>query len=153
MSDSLRSLMINERMSDSLIGSFLGKKRPVRSENRWANSQPCHVLLTLIMLKLSVQSVSFFPFYLLNHQKDKQKIVKTCQISFSILNIKMLANEKMPWQSINQVGWPSAVCWWWDFLLLTGSNQMSPIPHPSTQILWEGKETYMYVYCIVYSMH
>ena len=35
----------NERIarffSELLIRSFLGKKRPIRSENRWANSQPC----------------------------------------------------------------------------------------------------------------
>ena len=47
VSKSLRSLTKNERMSESfvslsesLIRSFLGKKRVFRSENRWANSQP-----------------------------------------------------------------------------------------------------------------
>ena len=62
MSDSLTSLGGNERswvnrsgpspkisqwvnrlicLSESLIHSFLGKKRAIRSENQWANSQPC----------------------------------------------------------------------------------------------------------------
>ena len=48
VSKSLRSLTKNERMSESLvflseslIRSFLGKKRAIRSENRWAKSQPC----------------------------------------------------------------------------------------------------------------
>ena len=47
VSKSLRSLTKNERMSESLIflsksliRSFLVKKRAIRSENRWANSQP-----------------------------------------------------------------------------------------------------------------
>ena len=46
MSDSLRSLTKNELMSElfvflseSLIRSFFRKKRVIRSENRWANSQ------------------------------------------------------------------------------------------------------------------
>ena len=45
--DWLRLLTKNERMSESLvflreslIHSFLGKTRAIRSENRWANSQP-----------------------------------------------------------------------------------------------------------------
>ena len=48
MSDSLRLLTKNERMSElliflnqSLICSFLDKKRGIRSEIKWANSQPC----------------------------------------------------------------------------------------------------------------
>ena len=48
MSVLLRSLTHNEWMkelliflSESLIRSFLGKKQAFRSENRWANSQPC----------------------------------------------------------------------------------------------------------------
>ena len=48
VSESLISLTKNERMSESLIFlseslicSFLGKKRAIRSEIRWANSQPC----------------------------------------------------------------------------------------------------------------
>ena len=47
MSKSLRSLTKNERMSESLIflselliRSFLGKKRAIRLEIRWTNSQP-----------------------------------------------------------------------------------------------------------------
>ena len=47
VSESLRSLTKNERMSElliflseSLICSFLDKKLAIRSENRWANSQP-----------------------------------------------------------------------------------------------------------------
>ena len=31
----------NEWMSELLIRSFLGKRRAIRSEIRWANSQPC----------------------------------------------------------------------------------------------------------------
>ena len=48
VSDSLRSLTKNEQRSEllgllskSLIRSFLSKKRAIRSENRWANSQRC----------------------------------------------------------------------------------------------------------------
>ena len=48
VSEWLRSLTKNERMSESLvflsksfICSFFRKKRAIRSENRWANSQPC----------------------------------------------------------------------------------------------------------------
>ena len=48
VSESLRSLTKNERMnesliflSESLICSFLDKKRSIRSEIKWANSQPC----------------------------------------------------------------------------------------------------------------
>ena len=48
MSELLRSLTKNERMSqslvylsESLICSFFRKKRAIRSENPWANSQPC----------------------------------------------------------------------------------------------------------------
>ena len=48
VSESLRSLTKNERMSESLIFlseslicSFLGKKQAIRSENWWANFQPC----------------------------------------------------------------------------------------------------------------
>ena len=48
MSESLRSLTKNERMNESLIflselliRSFLDKKRAIRSEIKWANSQPC----------------------------------------------------------------------------------------------------------------
>ena len=51
VSESLRSLTKNERMSESLIflselliHSFLDKKRAIRSENRWAKSQPCRAL-------------------------------------------------------------------------------------------------------------
>ena len=47
VSESLRSLTKNEQMSESLIflsesliPSFLDKKRAVRSEIKWANSQP-----------------------------------------------------------------------------------------------------------------
>ena len=47
VSESLRSLTKNEQMSESLIFlskslicSFLGKKQAIRSEIRWANSQP-----------------------------------------------------------------------------------------------------------------
>ena len=50
MSDLLRSLTKNERMSESLIflsesliRSFLDKKRAIRSEIKWANSQPCEM--------------------------------------------------------------------------------------------------------------
>ena len=46
--ESLRSLTKNEQMSESLIvlsesliRSFLDKKRVIRSEIKWANSQPC----------------------------------------------------------------------------------------------------------------
>ena len=48
MSESLRSLTTNEWMSESLVylsksllRSFFRKKRAIRSENQWANSQPC----------------------------------------------------------------------------------------------------------------
>ena len=48
MSESLRSLTKNERMSESLvllseslICSFFRYKQAIHSENRWANSQPC----------------------------------------------------------------------------------------------------------------
>ena len=48
VSESLRSLTKNERMSESLIflsksliRSFLDKKQAIRSEIKWANSQPC----------------------------------------------------------------------------------------------------------------
>ena len=48
VSESLRSLTKNERMSElliffskSLICSFLDKKRALRAEIKWANSQPC----------------------------------------------------------------------------------------------------------------
>ena len=48
VSESLISLTKNERMSESLIflsksliRSFLGKKQAIRSEIKWANSQPC----------------------------------------------------------------------------------------------------------------
>ena len=48
VSEVLKSLTKNEQMSESLIflsekliSSFLGKKQVIRSENRWANSQPC----------------------------------------------------------------------------------------------------------------
>ena len=48
VSESLISLTKNERMSESLIflsesliRSFLDKKRAIRSEIKWANSQPC----------------------------------------------------------------------------------------------------------------
>ena len=45
MSDLLRSLTKNERialfLSESLIRSFFRKQTAIRSENRWANSQPC----------------------------------------------------------------------------------------------------------------
>ena len=48
MSKLLRSLTKNERMTESLvflskslIRSFFRKKRAIRSETRWANSQPC----------------------------------------------------------------------------------------------------------------
>ena len=48
VSESLRSLTKNERMSESLIflsksliRSFLDKKLAIRSEIKWANSQPC----------------------------------------------------------------------------------------------------------------
>ena len=48
VSKSLISLTKNERMSESLIflsesiiRSFLDKKRAIRSEIKWANSQPC----------------------------------------------------------------------------------------------------------------
>ena len=51
MSESLRSLTKNDRMSEllvflseSLIRSFLGKKRAICSENRWANSQPYYIV-------------------------------------------------------------------------------------------------------------
>ena len=51
VSESLRSLTKNERMSESLIflselliRSFLDKKRAIRSETKWANSQPCQHL-------------------------------------------------------------------------------------------------------------
>ena len=47
MSELIRSLTKNERMSEllvffseSLIRSFIRKKRAIRSENCWANSQP-----------------------------------------------------------------------------------------------------------------
>ena len=39
VSESLRSLKTNERSWANR--SFLGKKRAIRSENLWANSQPC----------------------------------------------------------------------------------------------------------------
>ena len=48
VSESLRSLTKNEQMSEllvflseSLIRSLFCKKQAIRSENRWANSQPC----------------------------------------------------------------------------------------------------------------
>ena len=48
VSESLRSLTKNERMSESLIflsesliSSFVGKKRAIRLKKRWENSQPC----------------------------------------------------------------------------------------------------------------
>ena len=50
VSESLILLTKNERMSESLIflsesliRSFLGKKRAIRSEIKWAHSQPCTV--------------------------------------------------------------------------------------------------------------
>ena len=56
MSDSLRSLTKNERMSESLIFlsellicSFLDKNRAIRWEIKWANSQPCVLLIPKIM--------------------------------------------------------------------------------------------------------
>ena len=53
----LRSLTKNERMSESLvflskslIRSFLGKKRAIGLENRWANSQPWNNVITFVSL-------------------------------------------------------------------------------------------------------
>ena len=53
MSKSLRSLIKNEQMSESLfllseslIRSFFHKKLAIRSENRWANSQPWQLFTT-----------------------------------------------------------------------------------------------------------
>ena len=39
MSNSLRSLTKHEQMSESLIRSFFRKKRAIRSQNRWVDSQ------------------------------------------------------------------------------------------------------------------
>ena len=61
MSKSLRSLTKNEQMSKLLvflskwlIRSFFCKKRAIRSENQWANSQPCSEL-SFWPLNISVQ--------------------------------------------------------------------------------------------------
>ena len=57
--ESLRSLTKNEQMNESLIflsksliHSFLGKKREIRMEIQWANSQPCynHIQYTSIYM-------------------------------------------------------------------------------------------------------
>ena len=60
VSELLRSLTKNERMSqsvvflsESLIHSFLGKKRAIRSENWWAKSQPCF-LVSVFFYKLPI---------------------------------------------------------------------------------------------------
>ena len=52
VSESLISLTKNERMSESLIflselliRSFFDKKRAIRSEIKWANSQPCRIYM------------------------------------------------------------------------------------------------------------
>ena len=58
MSKSLRSLTKNERMSESLIFlskshicSFLDKKRAIRSEIKWANSQPWKSMIKMTIAR------------------------------------------------------------------------------------------------------
>ena len=69
MSESLRWLTKNEQMSESLIffskshiRSFLGKKRAIRSENRWANSQPWKETWVRDLLPLNIVVVKYLPW-------------------------------------------------------------------------------------------
>ena len=77
MSVSLRSLNKNERMSESLIFlseslicSFLDKKRAICSEVKWANSQPC-----LNPTKMDALKKTFVPPY-----------DRTCRLDGSVWN-------------------------------------------------------------------
>ena len=63
VSELLRSLTKNEQMSEllvvlseSLIHSFFRKKRAIRSENRWANSQPWKNLPLFLFLCLKLEA-------------------------------------------------------------------------------------------------
>ena len=66
MSESLKSLTKNERMRESLIflsklliRLFFGKKRAIRSENWWANSQLCIFVFDAISSELLVTALLF----------------------------------------------------------------------------------------------
>ena len=93
MSGSLRSLTKNELMSkllvffsESLIRSFFRKKRAIRSENLWANSQPWYFTVNLLggFLQLNDSKIScqtFRRFFTLYTHEPLQMCV------FSILNL------------------------------------------------------------------
>ena len=111
MSKALRSLTKNERMCElrvflreSLICSFLGKKRAICSENRWVNSQPCKFTLFVTDLHKKWRCGNFRANIFLHLTKPKmvyedQKIIINIERpTKNALLLSKLTNLSSEWQ-------------------------------------------------------
>ena len=82
MSESLRSLTKNEQMSEalvflseSLIRSFFRKKRAMRLENRWANSQPCKIERNPLLNTFYLFELSYIKRHIIFASQQNQRVL------------------------------------------------------------------------------